>query len=55
MLVIFLLNYLPTMFKVLKNVASLTQLQETCAFSQCFRNFREFITLQSEKGGSWNR
>ena len=33
----------------------LTQFQETCAFSQCFRKFREYLTLQSEKGGSWNR
>ena len=31
--------------------ARLAQLQETCAFSQCFRKFREYLTLQSEKGG----
>ena len=34
-----------------KILASLACRQETCAFSQCFRKFREFITLQSEKGG----
>ena len=43
------------MFKVLKNGSCLTQFQETCAFSQCFRKFREYLALQSEKGGSWNR
>ena len=39
------------MFKVLKNGSCLAQFQETCAYSLCFRKFREFITLQSEKGG----
>ena len=35
----------------INNGSCLTQLQETCAFSQCFRKFREYLTLQSEKGG----
>lgn len=35
----------------INNGSCLTQLQETCAFGQCFRKFREFITLKSEKGG----
>ena len=36
----------------INNGSCLTQFQETCAFiSQCFRKSREFLTLQSEKGG----
>ena len=36
----------------IKNGSCLAQLQETCAvIGLCFRNFGEFLTLKSEKGG----
>ena len=36
----------------IKKGACLARLQETCAvIGLCFRNFGEFLTLKSEKGG----